>query len=78
MSASALPLISLRDLGERRMLRIGVGPGEVQDRIGELAAFLLVQLAHPQEDLREDVLVEPRSRRAAAARRSSTAASARS
>ena len=50
----------LGELGQRWMQRIGVGPGEVQDRVGELAALLLVQLPHLQEDLRHDVLVQPR------------------
>src|SRR6185436_6124360 len=47
----------LGDLGERRMQRIGVGPGEVQDGIWELPAFLLIKLPYLEEDLRDDVLV---------------------
>ena len=43
-SASALPLISFAT-SEATDFRIGVIPGRLQDRIGELAAFLLIQFA---------------------------------
>ena len=43
----------------RQFLRIGVGrvgvvPGQVQDRVGECAAILAIHLAHPMENSRHD------------------------
>src|ERR1043166_1536925 len=55
-----LSLDLLRGFRERRMFGLRVRPPRVQDRIGERAAVLLVERAHAHEDLREDVLVEPR------------------
>ena len=52
--ASALPLISLASLRGGRIARIGVGPCEIEDRIGEGAAFLLVQLFQAEVELRHD------------------------
>ena len=37
---------------------IGVRPGQMHDRVGELAAFSLIEIAHFEENLRHDVLVE--------------------
>ena len=48
------------DLGERRVVGVRVGEGRVQNGIGELAAFLLIEVTNLQEDGREDFLVEPR------------------
>src|SRR5262245_46026218 len=42
------------------MLRLGVGPPRVEDRIRKLAAVLLIQGTDLQENLREDVLIESR------------------
>ncbi len=42
------------------MLGLRVGPAGVEDRIGELAPFFLIEIANLQEDLREDVLIEAR------------------
>ena len=41
------------------MERIRVVPGEVEDRIRKYAAFLLIQLSNPQENPREDFLIDP-------------------
>ncbi len=35
-------------------MRVLVVPGEIQERIGEGAAFLAIQFLHPQMDLRHD------------------------
>ena len=59
----------LRHLRQRWMVRQRVVPRRVQDRIGKLATFLLVQLADLQEDLRQNVLIE-----SAVARRRDSAA----
>ncbi len=42
------------------MCRVCVAPREIQDRVGELAAFFLIKIAHAQENLRDDVLIESR------------------
>ena len=49
-----------RHLRERRMSRVRVGPTQVQNGVGEFPAFLFVEIANAQENLRDDVLVEPR------------------
>ena len=45
-------------LRQRRVPRRGVSPRHVQYRVGELAAVLLVELADPEEYLRQDILVQ--------------------
>ena len=50
----------LGELERRRFLRVEVGPVGVEDRVGERAAFLLVQLAHAGEHAADDVDVRPR------------------
>ncbi len=57
-SASALPLISLATSAKRRVVGIGIGKRRIQDRIGELAAFLLVKFTYFQEDRRKNILIE--------------------
>src|ERR1700745_4482255 len=42
------------------MLWIGIGPCSMQHRIGEFAAFFLIKRANPQENLRQDVLIDSR------------------
>src|SRR5882762_6417181 len=42
------------------MVGEGVRPSQVENRIGKLSALLLVQIADLQENLRDDVLIEPR------------------
>src|ERR1700719_1548224 len=49
----------LQYLGQRWARGVAVIPRNVQDGIGELAAFLLVQFADLQENLRHDGLVQP-------------------
>ena len=40
-------------------MRIAVGPGEFQNRVGKFSTLLLIQLAHLEKDLRHDGLIEP-------------------
>ncbi len=46
------------DFGQRRIVGIRVVPGQIQNRIRELAALLLIQLAHLQENARQNFLIE--------------------
>src|SRR5205823_859084 len=46
------------DLGQRRILRSGVSPAQVQNRIGKLATLLLIKLAYFQKDSRKDLLID--------------------
>src|SRR5580698_4355807 len=39
---------------------VSVRPTQIQNRVGEFSAFLLIEIANPQENLRDDVLVKPR------------------
>src|SRR5580704_11259331 len=41
------------------MSRVGVRPGQVKNWIGELSALFLVEGSDTQENLRNDVLVQP-------------------
>ncbi len=59
-SPIAWPLISRATSDSDGFNGLCVRPAHVQDRIGELAALLLIQVADVHEDLREDVLVQPR------------------
>src|SRR5262249_30028916 len=54
-----LPIDLFGHFGERWMLRVGIGPRSMQDRIGELATLLLIKIANPQVNLRDDVLIDP-------------------
>src|ERR1700691_852834 len=42
------------------MSPIRVCPTQIQNGVGKFSAFLFVEVANPQEDLRNDVLVQPR------------------
>ncbi len=42
------------------MGRVCVGPTQIQNRVGEFSALLLVEVPNAQENLRDDVLIEPR------------------
>ena len=56
-----LPVDLLRHLGQRRAVRIGVVRTiAFRIGIGKLAALLLIQFAHLQEDRRQNVLIQPR------------------
>ena len=54
-----LPADLARNLGERRVIRLRVRPTKIQNGIGKDAAFRAVQIANLEEDLREDVLIQP-------------------
>ena len=57
MSTSALPLISFRTSREIGRDGIRVAPRHVQHRFGERPALLRVEVAHGEEDPRQDLLV---------------------
>ena len=44
----------VRDLVGLRIVRIGVGPAQIEDRVGKRPALLLVERLQPQTDLRHD------------------------
>src|SRR5581483_7029326 len=46
------------NLGQRRILRIGIAPGGVQARIRKLTAFFLVQLSNFKKNSGENFLIE--------------------
>src|SRR5262249_1421574 len=49
-----------RQLGKGAVERIDVVPREVENRLGEFTAFLLIQLPHLEEDERQDLLIQLR------------------
>ena len=46
-------------LGKWRMSRVRICPTQIQNGVGEFSALFLVQVANAQENLGDDVLVEP-------------------
>src|ERR1700678_1109352 len=42
------------------MSRVGISPTQIQNGIREFSTLLLIQVANPQKNLRDDVLIEPR------------------
>ena len=55
-----LPVHLLQDLGQIGAVRVGVAPGDVQDLLGQGAAFLRVEIADGEVDPGEDLLVRLR------------------
>src|ERR1700691_742356 len=45
------------------MGRVCIGPTQIQNWVGEFSAVFLVESADAQENLRDDVLIEPRKSR---------------
>ena len=49
-----------RHLRKRRVRRIRISPAQIQNRIREFSAVFLVEIPNAQENLRNDVLIQPR------------------